>query len=287
MRDRPPLSPACGYPGWMNGSRSCGTCPGLLAVASLLLVDVLRQVRAGRGLAGLKRHGIGSTQACSPSMIVILVACTLASVCLTAASLSVLTPNAVSFVYYLQPLVVAGYLSWVGTQSSTTRQWLFPWGLFFALALLVSIRAIGLTTWGVACAYDFGYSQTKSRVQEQLLACRTNATVVLSSAYLYDAARIDRVKLVHSDWMTPSQRAFRNTDWEGLMKLKPEMIILTPFDYYRRYDVLLARLREHPELASFEVTFSSRLSPPDASRSIQRVLQHISWAPVTIRFRWS
>ena len=115
-------------------------------------------------------------------MIVLLLACTISSICLTVASLSVLTPNAVSFVFYLQPLVVAAYLTCAATQFSTTRQWLCPWGLFFALALLVSIRAVGLSTWGIACTRDFSYSQAKSRVQMQLAACRTNATVVLSSA---------------------------------------------------------------------------------------------------------
>jgi hypothetical protein len=153
--------------------------------------------------------------------------------------------------------------------------------------LVVSIRAVGLSTWGVACARDFGYLQAKSRVQEQLMACKTNDIVVLSSAYLYEAARFDHVKAIHSDWMTPAERASRNTDWEGLLKLKPEMIMLTPFDYYRRYDVLLGRLGAHPELATFEVTLSSRLNPPDANRAIQRVLQHVSWAPVTIRIRWN
>ena len=261
--------------------------PGLLVVACCFCFTVLRRTAAGAGLNSLKQLGTTGAHSSPPYCMIFLVACTFSSVCLTVASLSVLTPNSVSFVYYLQPLVVAGYLTWVASQSSTTRQWLFPRGLFFALALVVSIRAVGLSTWGVACARDFGYLQAKSRVQEQLLACKTNAIVVLSSAYLYEAARFDHVKAIHSDWMTPAERASRNTDWEGLLKLKPEIIMLTPFDYYRRYDVLLGRLREHPELAAFEVTLSSRINPPDANRAIQRVLQHVSWAPVTIRIRWN
>ena len=261
--------------------------PGLLAVACLLVLAVLRQKGAGRRLSDLENLGTTGAQSGSSTVVILLVACTLSSVCLTVASLSVLTPNAVSFVFYLQPLVVATYLTRVAPQFSTTRQWFSPWGLFFALALVVSIRAVGLSTWGVACARDFGYAQAKSRVLEQFAACKTNATVVLSSAYLYEAARFEHVKLIHSDWMTPAERASRNTDWEGLLKLKPEMIMVTPFDYYRRYAALLERLREHPELASFEVTPSSRLKPPDASRSMQRVIQHISWAPVTIRIRWN
>jgi hypothetical protein len=261
--------------------------PGLLAVACLLCLAVLRQSGAGRRLNGFKEFWPPGGQSSPSAVIVLLLACTISSICLTAASLTVLTPNAVSFVFYLQPLVVAAYLTCAATQFNTTRPGLFPWGLFLALASLVSIRAVGLSTWGVACARDFGYLQAKSRVQTQLAACKTNATVVLSSAYLYEAARFEHVKLIHSDWMTRSERASRNTDWEGLLKLKPEMILLTPFDYYRRYEVLLERLREHPELASFEVTLSSRLTPPDAHRSIQRVLQHVSWAPVTIRILWN
>src|SRR6185369_13221488 len=162
---------------------------------------------AGGGLNRLKKLGTIVAHSSPPDVMILLLACTFASVCLTVASLSVLTPNSVSFVYYLQPLVVAGYLTWVASHSSTTRQWLFPSGLFFALALVVSIRAVGLSTWGVACARDFGYLQAKSRVQEQLLACKTNAIVVLSSAYLYEAARFDHVKAIHSDWMTPAERA--------------------------------------------------------------------------------
>ena len=261
--------------------------PGLLVVACCLFPVFLRQARAGGGLNVLRMFGTTGAQSDPSSLSILLVACTFSSLCLTVASLTVLTPNAVSFVFYLQPLVVAGYLSWAAPQSSATRHWVFPWGVFCALALLVSIRAIGLSTWGVACARDFDYSQARARVQEQVAACRTNASVVLSSAYLYEAASFDHVKLIHSDWMTPADRTNRNTDWKGLLKLKPELIMVTPFDYYRRYDVLLERLREHPELASFEVTPSGELTPPDANRSIQRVLQHVSWAPVTIRIRWN
>ncbi len=260
--------------------------PGLLAVACCLLVAVLRQIGAGRGLNGLKEFRTTAAQSGPSSLLVLLVACTISSVCLTVASLSVVTPNAVSFVFYLQPLIVAGYMASFSPQPITPPRWLFPWGLFCALALVASIRAIGLSTWGVACAHDFGYAQTVGRVQEQLTACRTNATVVLSSAYLYAGARFNHMRLIHSDWMTPAGRASRNTDWEGLLKLKPEMIMVTPFDYYRRYDVLLERLRGHPELASLDVTLSGELKPPDANRSIQRVLQHVSWAPVIVRIRW-
>lgn len=274
------------FPRLDEGLKVLRNVPGSLAVACCLFVAALRQTGAGRGLNGLKKFGTTAAQSTRSSLLILLVACTLSSVCLTVASLSVVTPNAVSFVFYLQPLIVAGYLSWLAPKSSTPRQSLLPWGLFIALALVVSIRALGLSTWGVACARDFGYSQAKSRIQESLTACGTNATVVLSSAYLYEAARLNHAKLIHSDWMTPAERAARNTDWEGLLKLKPEMILLTPFDYYRRYDVLLERLREHPELASFEVTLSSMLQPPDANQSIQRVLQHVSWAPVIIRIRW-
>jgi hypothetical protein len=274
------------FPRLDEGLKVLRIVPGSLAVACCLFVAALRQTGAGRGLNGLKKFGTTAAQSSRSSLLILLVACTLSSVCLTVASLSVVTPNAVSFVFYLQPLIVAGYLSWLAPKSSTPRQSLLPWGLFIALALVVSIRALGLSTWGVACARDFGYSQAKSRIQESLTACGTNATVVLSSAYLYEAARLNHAKLIHSDWMTPAERAARNTDWEGLLKLKPEMILLTPFDYYRRYDVLLERLREHPELASFEVTLSSMLKPPDANQSIQRVLQHVSWAPVIIRIRW-
>jgi hypothetical protein len=109
---------------------------------------------------------------------------------------------------------------------------------------------------------------------------------VLSSAYLYEAARHKELRWIHSDWMAPAPRHRPSADWEGLLALRPARLILTQFDYYRRYQPLLAQLKTRPGLAQVEIVNSARLPAPDSIRPLQKVVQHISWAPVVVTVSW-
>jgi len=213
-------------------------------------------------------------------------AATLAALAIVGGSLFLLSPNSVLFVGPLQPLIVGGCLALLAARHSG-RAWLRGkvW-LFVGLAAIGSIRAIGMTTWGAACAADAGYPSALRCVRNELDGCAPGNTVVLSSAYLYEGARHKELRWIHSDWMEPAQRHRPSADWEGLLALRPARLILTQFDYYRRYQPLLARLETQPGLARVQIVNTARLPAPDSIRPLQRVLQHISWAPVVVTVSW-
>ena len=63
------------------------------------------------------------------------------------------------------------------------------------------------------------------------------STVVLSAAYLYEAASHPGPRAVHSDWLV-SYRG-KSSLLDGVISLKPARLILTQFDYYRRFEPVL------------------------------------------------
>jgi hypothetical protein len=219
--------------------------------------------------------------------VVLLLAATLVAIAFTLAALLVITPNAVLFMTYLQPLVVAGAIAGgVGDRSLFPKPEKRTLVVFVLLALLVSIRAVGLTTWGILCAKDVSYSRSLRMVREQLQLAPAGSSVVLSSAYLYETSRDSTHRIVHSDWMMAADRNQQNADWEALLKLQPSRVVLTPFDYYRRYQSVFAQLSGHPEIGVAEIRHSAGVRPPDSFPKLNRVLQHVSWAPVVISIEW-
>jgi len=84
----------------------------------------------------------------------------------------------------------------------------------------------------------------------------------------------------------PARRREPVRDLEGLLALKPHAVILTQFDYYRRYQPVLQELRTHPELREMALTNYTQIPVPDAFPSMQKVLQHVSWAPVIVKLQW-
>jgi hypothetical protein len=217
---------------------------------------------------------------------VVTVAALMAALAIIGASMFVLTPNAALFAVQLQPLIVAGYLAREAALNPG-RKWLreLAW-LFLALAALGSVRAVGMTAWGAACAADGGYRAAMERVRTELNGCPAGTAVVLSSAYLYEAARHNDLRWIHSDWMEPARRDQPDGDWTGLTALKPARVILTQFDYYRRYEPMLARLKTRPDLADIRIINTAEVPAPDSIPSLRKVLQHISWAPVVVSLSW-
>jgi hypothetical protein len=63
-------------------------------------------------------------------------------------------------------------------------------------------------------------------------------------------------------------------------------LILTQFDYYRRYQRTLDQLKSDPNLKDIQIVNTARIRPPDAFPSLQRVVQHVSWAPVIVNLFW-
>jgi hypothetical protein len=192
----------------------------------------------------------------------------------------------VLFSAYLQPLIVGCGLTVLAQQLPWIRKRLLA-SAFILLALLGSIRAIGLSTWGTACARDYSYSQATERVRIEIDEAARGGTTVLSSAFLYAAAPAKHVRWIHSDWMQPGVRGGALNDWDSFLKLRPTVILLTQFDYYRRFDVVIERLKAEPSLAVVSVENTAKLRPPDAYKRWQRVVQHFSWAPVVVRISWA
>lgn len=228
-------------------------------------------------------RGIGSTARFVPVECAFLIA----SMAVVMASLFVLTPNMVNAVTYLQPVVVGCCLARFGGTGDGLRRLRPAFAVLVCLALLTSIRAIGMTTWGIACAHDVSCTAALRRIDTELNGVRPGQTVVLSSAYLYEAARRGDLRWIHSDWLGPAKTGNPNADRDALLAVKPTRLILTQFDYYRRYKSVLASLKTQMPSVEFEVSNLARVPAPDSLPSFRRVVQHISWAPVIVRFHWA
>jgi len=251
------------------------TVPGILAVVAL--APWWLRKRARTQVAGKQ------------GLCLVVITCTLAALIVIIASLCVLTPNSVFFVSYLQPLIVGCFLGmtpYLSRERSMASRPSLMVPAFLALAGIGSIRAVGMSTWGAVCAADFGYQKTIHRVGMELHDCARGNTVVLSSAYLYEAAHHDNIRWIHSDWMAPARRGGSSTDLEALIAIKPCKIIVTQFDYFRRFETVLAQLKSRPELAHLEIVNAAKIPAPDSFRSLQKIVQHVSWAPVAITLTW-
>jgi hypothetical protein len=154
-------------------------------------------------------------------------------------------------------------------------------------ALLLSVRAVGISTWGVLCAAHNSYGQTHQTLKTELEPfSRTNAPVIISSPFLYSALEFGVRHPIHFDWYFNRVSTNRDADYASLVEMRPAKIIMTQFDYYRGFVSMEQRLRSHPELVAIQVRNDAVVKPPDASPSLQRIIQHISWAPVVVDLNW-
>ncbi len=230
----------------------------------------------------------GAADGVSPALWSVLVAASVAAAAVVAAALCILTPNVVAVAAYLQPFVVGVFLAvWVGEGKSRSNL-VGVRAVFGLAALLVSTRAIGMTTWGMACSRDMGRSNALGVVSRELAALADASTAGVSSAYLYDVwPEARRLRLRHSDWLGPAVKGDPDVDVKALRSVKPAKLILTQFDYYRRYVSVLAQLQSTPDQVTVRVENWARAQPPDASPRWQRVVQHVSWSPVVVTLDWS
>lgn len=258
---------------WQEGAKIVRTVPGILVVAVLLPISWFKQHHDFESDTG-RRYEI------------ILLAAFLPALGIVAASLTLLSPNTVAIANYLQPVIVACYLGACASLFAG-QPWLRAQIICLVPAmLLVSVRAVGMTTWGVACAADVGYAAAVQRVETELAGEPPGYKVVMSSAFLYGAAKHGKLTLIHSDWMTPANGDSRVSDTEALLHLEPQKMILTQYDYYRRFEAVLDRVKTDPSLAAIQVANTARTKPPDAIQSLRQVVQHVSWAPVIVNLSW-
>jgi len=204
---------------------------------------------------------------------------------LLVASVTLLAPNYVGYVLFSQIILGAGLLALGGKLFLGKMPWLTV--LILGCAALVSIRAVGMTTWGAACAWKNSYGRTQAMLRAELAPfTQTNLPVLLSSPYLYSAAELGVRRPVYSDWYFNHAAWTSDAEINALARLKPAKLVLTQFDYYRSFGLVLERLRQHPELAEFTVRNQAAVRTPDSIPSLQRVVQHISWAPVIVDLAW-
>ena len=198
--------------------------------------------------------------------------------------LTLLAPDYIFYVLFTQVLLAAGLL-WLLEKLFPDRQ---TWRrIFLGCALLVSIRAVGMTFWGATCAWQNSYASSQAVLRRELEPfVKSPAPVVISSQFLYGAREMGVQNPIHSDWYYDRALTAPPADWDGFVRLRPTRLVLGQFDYYRAFVPLLARLRQHPELVTFQVRDLARVRPPDAIPALSRVVQHISWSPVIVDLDW-
>ena len=204
---------------------------------------------------------------------------------LLVADMTLLAANYVGYVLFLQILLAAGLLALGETFFPAWRTRLQV--VLLGCVLLVSVRAMGLTTWGVACAAKNSYPQTHEVLLREFAPfAKTNTAVIMSSAYLYTALEANVQNPIHSDWFFDRANWTNNADLNGLVAAQPGKLVLVQFDYYRAFAPLLERLsREQPQV-KITVRDLALVRTPDSIPSLQRVVQHISWAPVIVDLDW-
>jgi hypothetical protein len=209
----------------------------------------------------------------------------LAALALLGGCLFILTPNTIHIAGYLQPIIVGSFLVGAGERRSGDRRSGLPVRVAFAAALaLLSVRAVGMSTWGILCARDVSRSDAQREINTQLDAVPVGSTVFVSSAYLYDVARRTNITWLHSDWVAPSH----TEDWElaAINNLRPAKLLLTQFDYYRRYERVVSEFQKTRGDVAVEIINLARVQPPDAIPATRKIVQHIAWAPVVITLEW-
>lgn len=194
--------------------------------------------------------------------------------------------NMVLIAAYLQPLIVGGMLSITETvlPRNLVAKKVLPF--FVGGVILGAIRAVGMSTWGVACAADVNYAKAMDIVRTELAEVSKPGPVVLSSAYLYEAAKHRELNCIHSDWLGKFVRGKHDQELGWLLELKPPKLILTQFDYYRRYARALTMLKGADANVLITVRNTAKVPAPDSYPLWQRVVQHVSWAPVIVELTW-
>lgn len=204
---------------------------------------------------------------------------------LLAASVTLLAPNYVNYAIYTQLILAAGLLA-LAQRHFPARERLLR-GLLLGCVLLAAIRAAGMTTWGAACAWKNSYQNTHAALQTEFAPfVAADKPVLVSSAFLYQAVDMGVRDAIHCDWYFDHTQWSDHAQMDGLIRVRPARLVLTQFDYYRAFVAPLEQLRQRPGLVDFRVRNLAAVPVPDANPALQRVVQHISWAPVIVDLDW-
>ena len=259
-------------PNWPAVLKVLRTVPAILLVAGLVSWTSMRRPRQ---LAKALWTGPGLVLSLS-----LLAAISVSVLCLTMFQ----TELVLFVVSYLQPLVVATYLALAGRLAPESNGLRWQTAGFSLMILICAVRAAGMSTWGLACSWDVSRSAATHRVRQELQRQPPHSSVAVSSAFLYEAVQATNVTAIHSDYVSRSMILYN--DGDALLFIRPTQLILTQFDYYRRYEPVIEHLKTDPHVRSIHVENTARIRPPDSYRLWRQVVQQISWAPVIIDFSW-
>jgi len=205
---------------------------------------------------------------------------------ITLASLSIISANTAGIASYMQPLLIGVYLAISSVLFAGRSRLQLQVGCLCVAIVFGAMRAVGMSTWGVACATDVGYSKSNQLVASQLAALKPGSTVVMSSAFLYNAVKHSDLNFIHSDWLAKAGGDSRASDLNGLLKIRPQEMVLTEFDYYRRFKPVLDDVKTNPAVLDLQITNTAKIPTPDSLKKYQHIVQHVSWAPVIVKFSW-
>lgn len=240
----------------------------------------------------------------SPEFLV-AVSGTAASLTLISSSLVLFTPSNIHMVGYMQPIIVGCFLSTFShiLRGNSDQTHLVTEGnlssrvsgrlpvcyitLYLLAAVLVSLRAIGMTLWGLACASDLSYADAVKIVRKEIDEMPPKSVVVVSSPFFYETARRSELILIHADWLGLTNGKVENPSCDKIVELKPAKLLLVTFDRYRRYDEVIKQLRIRPEIHSLSVINVANRPPPDSFPIIRRLFQNVSWSPVIVNIIWN
>jgi hypothetical protein len=191
---------------------------------------------------------------------------------------------ALTVAVYVQPLIVACAITFFRRHFSVNPH-MMRW-LLLATVGMASIRAVGITTLGVAHSLtDMNYFQAIQAVRSELDKTPPAAKVVVSGEFLYEASQHRDIEIFHRDWLMKQESGNEMSSSGTLIAWKPAKLILTQYDYNISGPVL-AELKMSPELAGLEVINHAHWPVPESSPLLLKMLQRVSWAPVVVELHW-
>jgi hypothetical protein len=208
----------------------------------------------------------------------------IAALALIGGCLFILTPNTIHIAGYLQPIIVGCFLAATVKESANVRLGLPTQSMCLGAVLLVSIRAIGMTTWGILCARDVSHAQAMRRVEQEVNALTPGSTIFASGIYLNRIASRTNITWIHVDW--PALAQGDNWELRSIENLQPTKLLLTQFDYFRRFETIVAQFRRLHGEVEVTITHLTQVQSPDAIPATRKIVQHISWVPVIVEFSW-
>ncbi len=189
------------------------------------------------------------------------------------ATLTIVSSHNVWVPAYAQVLTVG---LWLAGRGDASRLWRAGWILALAVG---GLRAVGLTTWGVAGAIDLGPAEATARVRAAVHAMPPASAVMVSSCFLY-ALTDER------------ERALHHTDWVGPLTSRPDgrtldLLILSQMEYHRTILPRLEALTAAGKLRVVAIDNHRTLPVPEDFPVLRRLFSHLSWAPVIVHVEWA